>query len=79
MVRRRLSSSPRRQASKRTRRQRCAFRFKLFRGPAVIAKALPVDLRRRVVMAVEERLSHSQAAERFRVSAASVSRWRAFE
>ncbi len=41
--------------------------------------ALSVDLRRRVLAAVrEEGLTHRQAAERFRVSAASVSRWRAW-
>ena len=40
--------------------------------------ALSLDLRRRVVAAVdEEGLTHRQAAERFKVSAASVSRWRA--
>jgi len=45
-----------------------------------MSKALSVDLRRRVLMAVtEEGLSHRQAAERFKVSAASVSRWRALE
>lgn len=39
--------------------------------------ALSVDLRRRVVAAVEEEgLTHRQAGERFKVSAASVSRWR---
>ena len=45
-----------------------------------MAKALSVDLRRRVVVAViDEKLSHREAAERFKVSAASVSRWRALE
>jgi transposase len=40
--------------------------------------ALSLDLRRRVLAAVhEEGLTHRQAAERFKVSAASVSRWRA--
>ena len=40
--------------------------------------ALSVDLRRRVVAAVVEGgLSHREAAERFKVSAASVGRWRA--
>lgn len=39
--------------------------------------ALSIDLRRRVVAAVEEEgLNHRQAAERFMVSTASVSRWR---
>lgn len=42
-----------------------------------MSHALSVDLRRRVVAAVhEEGLSHREAAERFKVSAASVSRWR---
>ena len=42
-----------------------------------MSMALSLDLRRRVLAAVrEEGLSHRQAAERFRVSAASVSRWR---
>jgi transposase len=42
--------------------------------------ALSVDLRRRVLAAVRaEVLTHRQAAARFRVSAASVSRWRALE
>ena len=45
-----------------------------------MSMALSLDLRRRVLAAVrEEGLSHRQAAERFRVSAASVSRWRALE
>ena len=40
--------------------------------------ALSLDLRLRVLAAVdEEGLTHRQAAERFGVSAASVSRWRA--
>jgi transposase len=39
--------------------------------------ALSVDLRRRVVAALEQGLSCSQVAERFGVSAASASRWRA--
>jgi len=43
-----------------------------------MSMALSLDLRRRVVAAVdEEGLTHRQAAERFKVSAASVSRWRA--
>lgn len=43
-----------------------------------MSMALSLDLRRRVLAAVhEEGLTHRQAAERFRVSAASVSRWRA--
>jgi transposase len=45
-----------------------------------MSMALSLDLRRRVVAAVnEEGLTHRQAAERFRVSAASVSRWRALK
>jgi transposase len=43
-----------------------------------MSMALSLDLRRRVLAAVdEEGLTHRQAAERFKVSAASVSRWRA--
>jgi transposase len=43
-----------------------------------MSMALSLDLRRRVLSAVhEEGLTHRQAAARFRVSAASVSRWRA--
>ena len=43
-----------------------------------MSMALSLDLRRRVLAAVdEEGLPHRQAAARFRVSAASVSRWRA--
>lgn len=41
-----------------------------------MSKALSVDLRVRVLAAVAQGLSHRQAAERFGVSAASVSRWR---
>jgi transposase len=40
-----------------------------------MSKALSVDLRRRVVDAVEQGLSCRQAAERFGVSAASAIRW----
>ena len=40
---------------------------------------LSLDLRRRVLAAVASGLSHRQAGERFGVSAASVSRWRALE
>jgi transposase len=40
---------------------------------------LSLDLRVRVLAAVTSGLSHRQAAERFGVSAASVSRWRALE
>lgn len=40
---------------------------------------LSLDLRVRVLAAVASGLSHRQAAERFGVSAASVSRWRALE
>ena len=41
-----------------------------------MSKALSVDLRVRVLAAVAAGASHSAAAERFGVSAASVSRWR---
>ena len=44
-----------------------------------MSKALSVDLRTRVVAAVAEGASHREAAARFGVSAASVSRWRALE
>jgi transposase len=40
---------------------------------------LSLDLRVRVLAAVASGLSHRQAGERFGVSAASVSRWRALE
>src|SRR3954471_9358671 len=40
---------------------------------------LSMDLRVRVLAAVASGLSHRQAGERFGVSAASVSRWRALE
>jgi transposase len=42
-----------------------------------MAKALSVDLRRRVVAAIEQGLSRRQAAERFGVSASSAIRWHA--
>lgn len=42
-----------------------------------MAKALSVDLRRRVVAAIEGGMSRRQAAERFGVSAASAIRWMA--
>jgi transposase len=42
-------------------------------------RALSFDLRVRVLTAVAGGLSHGQAGERFGVSAASVSRWRALE
>lgn len=43
-----------------------------------MSKALSLDLRRRVVAAVrDEGLSHRTATARFKVSAASISRWRA--
>jgi len=42
-----------------------------------MARALSVDLRRRVVRAVEEGASCRQAAERFGVSASSAIRWAA--
>lgn len=41
-----------------------------------MSKALSVDLRSRVVAAVKAGASHREAAARFGVSAASVSRWR---
>lgn len=44
-----------------------------------MSKALSVDLRVRVLAAVAEGLTHRQAAERFGVNAASVSRWRKLE
>ena len=40
-----------------------------------MVKALSLDLRVRVLKAVAEGASHRAAAERFGVSAASVSRW----
>ena len=45
-------------------------------GPADMVKALSVDLRTRVLAAVAGGATHREAAERFGVSAASVSRWR---
>lgn len=44
-----------------------------------MSRALSLDLRVRVLAAVAAGLSHRQAGERFGVSAASVSRWRAIE
>lgn len=44
-----------------------------------MSKALSVDLRARAVAAVRLGATHREAAERFGVSAASVSRWRALE
>lgn len=41
-----------------------------------MSKALSVDLRIRVLRAVAEGSSHREAADRYGVSAASVSRWR---
>lgn len=41
-----------------------------------MSKALSVDLRTRVIAAVSAGASHREAAVRFGVSAASVSRWR---
>ena len=41
-----------------------------------MSKALSVDLRVRVLMAVAAGATHREAADRFGVSAASVSRWR---
>src|ERR1700722_2566713 len=47
------------------------------RRPAGMSKALSIDLRGRVLAAVHAGATHREAAERFGVSAASVSRWRA--
>jgi transposase len=45
-----------------------------------MSRALSLDLRQRVVAAVrDEGLSHRAAATRFKVSAVSISRWRALE
>jgi transposase len=44
-----------------------------------MAKALSVDLRTRVLAAVAEGATHRKVAERFGVSVASVSRWRALQ
>jgi transposase len=45
-----------------------------------MSRALSLDLRQRAVAAVQdEGLSHRAAAARFKVSAASISRWRALE
>ena len=44
-----------------------------------MSKALSLDLRTRVLLAVSEGMSHRAAGARFGVSAASVSRWRALE
>ncbi len=44
-----------------------------------MSKALSLDLRMRVLVAVGAGASHRAAADRFGVSAASVSRWRALE
>ncbi|OLP59586.1 transposase [Xaviernesmea oryzae] len=44
-----------------------------------MSKALSIDLRIRVLAAVEGGASHREAAERFGVSAASVSRWRSLQ
>jgi transposase len=41
-----------------------------------MSMALSLDLRNRVLVAVEQGLTHREAGERFGVSAASVSRWR---
>ena len=41
-----------------------------------MAKSLSIDLRRRVIAAIEAGLSGRKAAERFGVSASSASRWR---
>jgi transposase len=44
-----------------------------------MSKALSVDLRTRVLAAVAAGATHREAASRFGVSAASVSRWRSLE
>ena len=44
-----------------------------------MSKALSVDLRTRVLAAVAAGATHREAAARFGVSAASVSRWRRLE
>ena len=44
-----------------------------------MSKALSVDLRTRVLAAVAAGATHREAAARFGVSAASVSRWRKLE
>ena len=44
-----------------------------------MSKALSVDLRMRVLAAVAGGATHREAGERFGVSAASVSRWRALQ
>lgn len=44
-----------------------------------MSKALSVDLRTRVLASVSEGATHREAAARFGVSAASVSRWRALQ
>ena len=44
-----------------------------------MATPLSIDLRVRVLASVEAGLSHREAAERFGVSAASVSRWRTLD
>jgi len=49
------------------------------RRPACMAKALSIDLRRRVVDAIEQGLSCRQAAVRFGISASSAIRWRGAE
>ena len=44
-----------------------------------MSKALSVDLRTRVLAAVAQGATHREAAARFGVSAASISRWRGLE
>jgi len=44
-----------------------------------MAGSLSYDLRKRVLLAVSEGLSHRQAGARFAVSASSISRWQARE
>jgi transposase len=58
---------------------RCDSSFLPDRGPAGMSKALSLDLRVRVLAAVQAGATHREAADRFGVSAASVSRWRTRE
>lgn len=44
-----------------------------------MSKSLSIDLRERAVAAARSGATHREVAERFEVSAASVSRWRALE
>ena len=57
---------------------RLCFKVSAGRGPAGMSKALSLALRQRTLAAVlEEGLSHCEATARFKVSAASINRWRA--